>query len=1690
MSIDISRLAIEVTTSGIKEASDALGSKGLAKSAENADTKIQSLTTNLGKLMTASSGVQGNISGLTGTMNTIHAAIASVSQSAAAMATSLNQAVNGLNGLNTAGQNTNNTLRSMNQHGGVVTTTLKAMATAALAYFSVSSVKNIVEQADAWGIMQAKLKLATGSMEVAKKTQQDMFIMAQNLRAPMDDMGKLFTRLTPALTRMGKPMSDVRDMVEGMTLALKLGGATGAEAASTMLQFSQAANAGRLNGAEFNAVAENGVVILRALEDHLGKSQAELKKMGSEGKLTFDIISDAMAAKLPQWRKDFQELPLTFEGAMQRLKNAWFKAIGEMGQETELGKKMAESLLKLEQSIPAIAETVVTALNFIIDHGKALTAVFGGLIAMGMVKWAMDAAASFAVVTTAITAAGGAAAVLRTALAFLGGPIGILIGLLSAAGIAWAAFADDGKTASTALTVKTTQDVDSRIKELNREIEKLNERNAAGKKKEEGGPIKNPLSDTAQESLQTLIKLRTEYEKVPGSAKAGLKVAIDLKQAEFERLMSAEQAYKAVKAHTDAMATQVKYEALILDYKKKLASGEMKANFEVEEAREAFKVLGKDLPASIEALIRAKYADKKAQREVSQAIKDANTAYENQLQLYKELAATTTGLDKHGKDFDKLTVSQKAVIQLERELQKATNDTAISRLQEALAIARANVEMEAGIKQRRDAIKAEEDFTKSQDDAFTAAQRELVTLNNKIAGYGQVKGAVEEAALAQARYVMMTQGDTMTDEQVAKQQALIDKLKEVAAMKSELGQLELGTSIDKAFEKMKPADFGKDFADAFGAVGKSIDKAGKALDSFSKKMRQNGTLRDEIMSVKDDKKRAAGLERLRKEELKDTVDMYADMAGAVKGFFKEKTGAYKFFDAFEKGMRVAQMALTMQDFVQRMFFEDAILAKETATTGASIALDTAETGVKTGNSMVKAGASTVAGVAKAFEQMGVWGFVGAAAIIAFMAAMGVGGGGGGGGGLRNPAGEIESLEDRQARQGTGTVLGDDSAKSESIKNALEALRENSNVGLVYSSEMLVSLRNIDMKMGGLTASIAGVKGMTKGTNFGIQTGTQSGRGLFGSGVFGSKTTTDILDTGILLNGRMSDFMNGGGVSQYADVQTTKKKWYGKTSTSTSRQTQGVDSQLTEYISSIFGDINDAIVTASVSLGKNGDAVKAALAKYVINTEISLKDLKGEDLEAALNAIFSSAADGMAKSVLSEFKGFQRAGEGMFETITRVAAGSERAQDALEKLGINMIALNDIAVKTGEVDVELVRSSIMREEAGTTLAEIFRLMDGSMEDMVGAYKELTRLRNSMESVGLGSDITLDLIRGAGGISGLSDAFSEYFDGMFTEQERAQMATSRMTMEFGRLGIAVPRTKQEFRSLVQALMAGGAAGEEMAGRVLALAGDWTEAMESVESATEEALSAARDSLSEAYDNEAEALENVRDKMRDFASSLKEFRMGLMTGDMSNLSPTEKYATIAAQYEAISQAALAGDEDAIGKFEGVAQEFLEMSREYNASGAQYNADFARVLAETEAIEAIAGGKATVAEQQLDALNQQVAGLLAVEESVKTVAQAITDLHAAMAAAGAIAGPTAAPVAATTAQTTADSNAALVAEIVALRAEVTTLRQEQAAQTAAQINATVISNQQNAETINDGLEESASHYGYRGNLERRALV
>lgn len=206
--------------------------------------------------------------------------------------------------------------------GGKLRNMLAGLATGA-------AVAKFIEMADAARLLEARLKLAVGSGDAFVRAQRDIYEISQRNSAGIEEMTQLYTKLHAPVERLGGTTRETTGIVEAFSAALKVGGANTQEAASATLQFAQAMASGRLNGDEFRSMTEASPRFMKALADGMGVPIEKLKEMSTQGKLTADVVGNALMKELANLRAEAATMPDTVGQAFTRLKNEVTVAVGE-----------------------------------------------------------------------------------------------------------------------------------------------------------------------------------------------------------------------------------------------------------------------------------------------------------------------------------------------------------------------------------------------------------------------------------------------------------------------------------------------------------------------------------------------------------------------------------------------------------------------------------------------------------------------------------------------------------------------------------------------------------------------------------------------------------------------------------------------------------------------------------------------------------------------------------------------------------------------------------------------------------------------------------------------------------------------------------------------------------------------------------------------------------------------------------------------------------------------------------------------------------------------------------------------------------------------------------------------------------------------------------------------------------------
>jgi len=245
----------------------------------------------------------------------------------------------------------------------------KAQLVAFLAAFQFAGqVREIIQLADAWNLMEARLKLATAGTREFTVAKQELFAIAQRIGVPIQEVTTLYGKLQQAVRMLGGEQKQAFDLTESISQALRISGASANEAQSALLQFGQALASGVLRGEEFNSVVENSPRLAQALADGLNVPIGRLRAMAEQGQLTADVVVRALLSQKDKLAAEYSQLPATVSQSLTRLQNAFAQYVHQLDESTGFTRKLATALDWLSQHL----DTVMSWLNTIKNVGLAV----------------------------------------------------------------------------------------------------------------------------------------------------------------------------------------------------------------------------------------------------------------------------------------------------------------------------------------------------------------------------------------------------------------------------------------------------------------------------------------------------------------------------------------------------------------------------------------------------------------------------------------------------------------------------------------------------------------------------------------------------------------------------------------------------------------------------------------------------------------------------------------------------------------------------------------------------------------------------------------------------------------------------------------------------------------------------------------------------------------------------------------------------------------------------------------------------------------------------------------------------------------------------------------------------------------------------------------------------------------------
>lgn len=300
----------------------------------------------------------------------------------------MNAVSNSINNAEMEQQSFNNTVNGgTSAMGGLVA---KVMALAS-AYMGVNKLMNMSD--DITSII-ARLNMMNDGVQTTGELFDMVYQSAQNARTPISDMADIVARFGNNAKGVFGSAREVVDFANLIQKQMTIGGADTQAAANAMFQLTQAMGAGVLRGDELNSIWDQAPNLIQTIADYMNVPICSIRKLAEEGRITADIVKNAMFAASNEINEKFEQMPMTWGQVWNTISNAALKLMQPLFE--------AINQIANNEQFQAFASNAVNAVGLISNALIGLIDLIGGVASFVSDNWGMIEPVVMGIVTALV----------------------------------------------------------------------------------------------------------------------------------------------------------------------------------------------------------------------------------------------------------------------------------------------------------------------------------------------------------------------------------------------------------------------------------------------------------------------------------------------------------------------------------------------------------------------------------------------------------------------------------------------------------------------------------------------------------------------------------------------------------------------------------------------------------------------------------------------------------------------------------------------------------------------------------------------------------------------------------------------------------------------------------------------------------------------------------------------------------------------------------------------------------------------------------------------------------------------------------------------------------------------------------------------------------------------------------------
>lgn len=225
-------------------------------------------------------------------------------------------------------------------------------------FTAAAAVHQLVELADAFTTVQNRVSLVVRGQDELAIVTQELFNTSNLTRTGFEETAQIYSRVALSARQLGASQQELLDFTESLNKAIILSGATTRESRNAMIQLAQGIASATLRGDELRSVLEQLPYVADIIAKKMGVTRGELRKLGSEGKISAKTIFDAFREFTDEINDKFAKTVPTIGQSLTVLRNKAIELLAEFNRTSGVVGVVSQVVLGLGNNLETVLRII------------------------------------------------------------------------------------------------------------------------------------------------------------------------------------------------------------------------------------------------------------------------------------------------------------------------------------------------------------------------------------------------------------------------------------------------------------------------------------------------------------------------------------------------------------------------------------------------------------------------------------------------------------------------------------------------------------------------------------------------------------------------------------------------------------------------------------------------------------------------------------------------------------------------------------------------------------------------------------------------------------------------------------------------------------------------------------------------------------------------------------------------------------------------------------------------------------------------------------------------------------------------------------------------------------------------------------------------------------------------------------